>query len=64
MTPLRHAIRSAMQSRGLTFYQLEQMSGVNRGHISRYLRGKKGLRDDCIEALMLALALEVVDTRE
>lgn len=54
------AMRRALQNSDKTRYRVSQETGIDQGHLSRFLSGEKGLSFDAMELLADALGLEIV----
>lgn len=57
---LTEALRSALEESGDKFLSLEQATGVQRGSISRFLRGRQTLHLDLAEKLAAYYGIEAV----
>lgn len=53
-------IREAVRSSGLSLNQLEKLSGVGNGQLSRFMLDKRDLRGKSLEKVCQALGLELV----
>jgi plasmid maintenance system antidote protein VapI len=56
---LSEVLRRAIGQSGLTFQALAEASGVERGSISRFVRGERSLRLDKADRLAAYLGLEL-----
>jgi DNA-binding Xre family transcriptional regulator len=52
-------IREALRNSGQSLGELEQATGVDRGSLSRFLRGKRDLRGSVLDRLCRALNLRL-----
>ena len=56
---LSEVLRRAIRGGGLTFQALAEATGVERGSISRFVRGERSLRLDMADRLAAYLGLEL-----
>lgn len=56
---LRQTIQAAMHKQCMTAYRLEQLTGINRSTIGRYLAGKTEIKSDNLQKILDVLNLEV-----
>ena len=54
---LRDQLRDAIRSSGLSLNQLGECCGVDRGRLSRFMRGERGLSLESVEVICKALGL-------
>lgn len=57
MTDIKDKLQEAMSLRGMKASELARRSGLNKGIISRYLRGKAKPKPDSVDALAIALGV-------
>ncbi len=63
VAPLLEQIRKAISDSGLSLLQLEELSGVGNGQLSRFMRDKRDLRGTSLEKVCGALRLELVQRK-
>lgn len=63
MITVTDTLKAAIKDSGLSDRALGKLSGVNRLIIGRYMRGEQHLRGDNIDALCVALNLELKPMR-
>lgn len=61
-SPLRSALRSALQSKALTLTQLGKLSGLDRTTLSRFLNGKTDLKTENLGRILEALEIDLPGT--
>jgi len=62
--PIHKCVYDAMIAQGVSQLQLEKATGIDQPSLSRFLTGKRGLRQNNIQRIFNALNLVAVDASE
>lgn len=61
---LSDQIKRAIEKSGMSRYRLSCESGVDQGHLSRFVHGKAGLSLDALDEIGLVLGLRIIVERK
>lgn len=60
MSRLAEAMRSAIKKGKLSRYTIWKLTGIDQGHLSRFMSGQKGLSIESMELLADTLDLDII----